>query len=272
MSFNTILTAETNGIITAYCEAGVGEPLLMLNGGAAERCEYRRFVPYIADGIRIISYDQRDFGDTVSGSEPYTLKTLADDAIGLMDALGLARAHLIGFSYGGVVALQAAIHHPERVHSLIVGTAPYRYGDMIAAAETLTGLSPSDLRRRTLELCLSPKGQADARLVAELTEGDSARKRTPDTNSGVRRTGAAAGYDMAGLGRKISAPTLLIYGRGDPKTPPEIGQRLKQEIPNSHLAMIEGGRHSFFREFPVEVAKLTSDWVLSHPIGNDVHP
>jgi 3-oxoadipate enol-lactonase len=165
-----------------------------------------------------------------------------------------------------MVAFQTALQHPDRVQSLTIGATPYRSADL-AVARTLAGLSPEAFAKRMLEMCLTPKGQADPELVAELTTSDSAQRRRPDGAIGARRTAALFQHDMTGRTNEISAPTLLIYGREDPMAPPEIGQRLNKEIRGSRLVIQEDARHSFFREHPSEVAKLVSDWVLSHPIG-----
>jgi 3-oxoadipate enol-lactonase len=269
MGFEAVLTAETNGITAAYSDAGGGEPLLLVNGGAGETCEYQRFLPYIAHGIRTIAYDQRGFGGTVGGDEPYTLKTLADDAVALLDALGVARAHVLGFSYGGMLALQMGLQHPDRIQSLIVGTAPYTHADMVS---NFDGTPPQDYARRLVEMCLTPKGLLNPELVAELSLTDRAHARRRDTVAGARRIAAPAGFDMTGRGKDISAPTLLLYGGDDPMSPPRFGQRLNEEIPNSRLIVFEGARHSFFREFSAEVGQRVSDWILGHPLEAGSHP
>jgi pimeloyl-ACP methyl ester carboxylesterase len=263
VGFETVQTVEANGITTAYSESGAGEPLLILNAGAGETFEYPRFVPHLPDGIRFVSFDQRGFGVTVAADEPYTFETLADDAIALADALGLARAHYIGFAYGGMLALQVAVRHPERVHSLIVGNAAYSHTGL--TSQIRTGLSPEESARRLLDVSLSSKGQADPEVVAELKQ--SAERRRAMGGSAARRIEATAAFDMAGRGKDISAPTLLIYGEDDPLTPPKIGQQLNREIPDSELMIVESGRHSFLREFPAQVGQRVGEWVLSRPVG-----
>src|SRR6201996_6311709 len=89
----------------AFHQTGAGEPLILSHGGESHKGQYAPLAPLLADGIRAISYDQRDVADSFAVAGPYTMADVADDVVRLMDALGLEKAHIAGFSYGGLVSL-----------------------------------------------------------------------------------------------------------------------------------------------------------------------
>lgn len=263
MGFDEPLTIEANGIAVSCSETGDGEPVVMLHGGESDKNQYRVLVDHLGDGIRSISYDQRDCGSTLADDEPYTLRTLADDAVGLMDALGLQRAHVMGFSYGGILALQVGLYHPSRVQSLVVGAAPYSHAAIKSHLGNITEMSPEDHRSHMLNSWLTPQGQANPELVGALEAALSGTSARP----GSRRVAATANYDMSGVASGIDVPTLLIYGDQDPLGRAEYGHRLHEELPNSELVLLEEARHAMVREFPEQIGALVRRWMFDHPVG-----
>jgi 3-oxoadipate enol-lactonase len=252
------------GMSIAYVEHGVGEPLLLLHGGESNKLQYGSLARHLAEGIWAISYDQRDCGDTVCEDAAYSLKTLADDAVWLMDALGLEKAHVMGMSYGGMLALQVGLHHPERVQSLIVGAAPYSHSSLNTEfAQRIIGMSPEERKPHMIAACLSDEGLKNSSLMEAMTQVLTAGSTRP----GSIRMKVAAEHDMTGLAEGISAPTLLIYGADDPLGTVDNGDRLAEEIPNSKLVTMDGARHSFSLEFADDTARLVSDWVLGHRLN-----
>src|SRR5688572_33321537 len=116
---------KVNGVELACVDSGSGEPLVLMHGANADRNQFDVFRPLLGPGIRAIAYDQRDSPDSPSGSTPYTAEDHARDAACLIEALGFESAHVMGTSYGGIVAMTLAIQHPARVKSLVLGaTAP----------------------------------------------------------------------------------------------------------------------------------------------------
>src|SRR5271156_2166916 len=159
------------GMSVAYVDHGVGEPLLMLHGGESNKLQYGSLTGPLADGIRTISYDQRECGDTSCDDATYTLQTLADDAVWLMDALSLDKAHVMGMSYGGMLALQIGLHHPDRVKSLIVGAAPYSHGSLNTEfAQRVLRMMPEERQPHMIDACLSTDGQRNDELMAAMTQ------------------------------------------------------------------------------------------------------
>ena len=264
MEMDRFKRATGPGVSIAYVDKGVGQPLLMLHGGESDKLQYGSLAGSLPDGIRAISYDQRDCGDTTCDDTAYTLKTLADDVVWLMDALGLDKAHVMGMSYGGMLALQVGLYHPERVQTLIVGAAPYSYASLKSEfAQRLLAMSPEERKLHMIDACISAEGQKNDELMAAITQTLS----VSSTRPGSVRMKVAAEHDMAGSAQHISAPTLLIYGADDPLGTVDNGDRLAEEIPNSRLVVMGRARHSFSLEFADDTARLISDWVLDHRLS-----
>ncbi len=262
VGYDLIDYAETPLGRIAFHQTGSGEPLILSHGGESHKGQYAPLAPLLADGIRAVSYDQRDIADSFTVAEPYTMAQVADDVVRLMDALGLEKAHIAGFSYGGLVSLNVAVHHPDRVQTLIAGTSP---DNRRPPSEFLQGLFALDTAERTeamIKAVLSEKGQLDPVMTATARTVISGGYTRP----GSHRLAAMATHNVGDKLAGITAPTLLIYGSDDPIAPPEDGAALAADIPGARLAVVEGARHGIYWEFKEEAARLINDFVAAHPV------
>ena len=110
-------TRDVNGVALAYDDEGQGPPLLLLHAGIADRTMWDDVVPMLKDRFRVIRFDLRGYGETPLPDGPFVY---AADAAELLKALGIERAHLVGVSMGGHVALDLAIARPEMVDRLVL--------------------------------------------------------------------------------------------------------------------------------------------------------
>src|SRR4029434_8975986 len=106
---------RANGIELFYEESGTGEPLLLIAGFACDHTNWRKLVPLLASSYRLITFDNRGVGQSTSPATPYTIDQMAEDTIGLLDAIELNSVHIAGHSMGGQIALALAPARPERV-------------------------------------------------------------------------------------------------------------------------------------------------------------
>lgn len=118
-----MLNAMPDIIMHHYVERGSGFPLLLLHGNG-EQCGYfeHQMEPF-ASHFRVLAIDTRGHGQTARGTAPFTIRQFADDLLAFMDRLGIEKAHLLGFSDGGNIAMVFALRHPERVERLILNGA-----------------------------------------------------------------------------------------------------------------------------------------------------
>ena len=246
----------------AFHQTGSGEPLILHHGGESHKGQYDIFAPHLADGIRAISYDQRDIGDSFKVTEPYELKAFADDCVALMDALGFEKAHIAGISFGGVISLHMAVNHPDRVQTLIVGAAPATMSASAPFLQKLLASSPAERTDLMVDAILSPKALTDRELTATVREHLSMTNSSPDSH----RIKSMRGHNLDEELRAIDIPTLLIYGSDDPIAVPATGQFIADRIPGAELVVLDGARHGLSFEFREQTGRLMSDFVLKHPV------
>jgi len=114
--------AKIGDIHIHYEEYGEGPPVIMILGLGQDTATWEFQVSDFSEHFRLILLDNRDSGKSSSGPEIYTTETMARDILGLMDHLGMARAHILGTSMGGMIAQQVALMAPERVISLVLAS------------------------------------------------------------------------------------------------------------------------------------------------------
>lgn len=152
--------AQVNGIDLYYQIHGDGPPLILLHGGLANSDYWYNQTLVFAEKYKVIAIDSRGHGRSTFTEEPITYALMASDVIALMDTLGIERTDVVGWSDGGIIGLDLAIHHPERLHKLIAYGANYnpsgmrsdlskneKFNNYIAkAAEDYQKVAPDPLR------------------------------------------------------------------------------------------------------------------------------
>lgn len=263
MGYDSHHVASIGATTFAYHDTGSGEPLILHHGGESHKGQYSIFAPLLADGIRAISYDQRDVGDAPTAAGPYGMSELADDCAVLMDALGIEKAHIMGISFGGAIAMHVGLRHPDRVQSLVIGAAPDSFGRPNPFLDRMISLGAEDRSALMLDASLSPEAQQDELLMTTMHGLLRGRVTTP----GSRRSEAIRSHGVSGDElASITAPALLVYGELDPLITTDVGRLVHQHLPNSELVVIPGARHGLSFEFREQLAALVSSWVADHRI------
>lgn len=272
--------AQANGIELEYDVTGPadGEPLLLIMGLGAQMTRWpSAFVDKLAArGLRVIRYDNRDVGlsSKLEGTPdfpalfkalgegkkpdvPYLLDDMARDAVGLLDALEIERAHIVGASLGGMVAQLVAADHPERTLSLtsIMSTSGNR-GLPPASPEAMAVLNDRgpdpltdfegylDHAVKGAVVVGSPSHPPDLAETRLRIRNDFNRSYSP---AGFQRqyAAAAASPDRRPKLAGINAPTVVIHGAADPLVPLAGGRDTADSIPGAELRVIEGMGHDF---------------------------
>lgn len=269
--------AKSNGIELeweAFGDAGA-EPLLLVMGLGAQMILWdERFCELLAGrGFRVVRFDNRDVGGStwldplgvpkpfeaaaaVARGEtpdvPYTLPDMADDAAGLLDALGIEAAHVVGASMGGMIVQALAIRHPERVRSLvsIMSTTghPSLPGATPEAMQVLTTPAPPE---RDANIARAVEAQRVVGSPGFPFEEERIRERAARAfDRGFHPEGMARQF-AAILGsphrrdalREVRVPALVVHGDADPLVRPEAGRDTAEAIPGAELDVIEGMGH-----------------------------
>ena len=233
---------------------GAGPPLLLISGTGGDL----RNAPLAANPLvahfDVIAYDQRGLGRTSKPAGPYSMADYADDAAALLAALGVGRAHVVGISFGGMVAQHLAVRHPDVVDRLVLMcTSPG--GDHPSA--DLLALSEMDPEARAaaylplLDTRAVPGQPLPDDLARVLRVLDGRRQATePDELRGARlQLEARAGHDVVEALAGVGARTLVMGGRTDGIAPLSNLEAIVDRIPDATLAMHDGG-HLFMLQDP----------------------
>jgi 3-oxoadipate enol-lactonase len=220
-----------------------GRVVLMSNSLMADHTMWDVTAPALAGRYRVLRYDTRGHGGSGTTPGPYSIAMLADDALALLDALGIGKAHVVGLSMGGMIAQQLGARFPERVNSL-------------SLCDTASEMPPRTLWEERFATAKSEgiPGLVEGTLKRWFTPGFIARD--PASVDKVRRmilgTGvegyfgcAAAVRDLAQTTMllRIKAPTLILVGRDDPACTVEQSTVLKRMIDGSEMVVIENAAH-----------------------------
>lgn len=246
-------TAHLGSIDVYYERDGRGDPLLFISGtGGDLRVKPNIFDSPFVRKFDLVAYDQRGLGRTSKPDVAYAMADYADDAAALMDAVGWPRAKVVGVSFGGMVAQELALRHPDKVERLVLGcTSPGGAGGAsypFHEIQHLTGearakflIPVSDTRRDEAWAVANPETYAQfvALGAADPYAGE------PGREMGARRQlEARAGHDTWDRLDQIRCPVFIAAGRYDGVALPETQERMAGRIPGAELRFFEGG-HMF---------------------------
>jgi pimeloyl-ACP methyl ester carboxylesterase len=281
---------NSNGIQIAYEAFGDhgNEAIIMIQGTGATLLHYpAELCRLLADsGFQVIRFDNRDIGlssklDSLGEPDwaaifpfyrscdpaplPYTLLDMAEDVTGLMDALNIKKAHIVGASMGGAIAQLIAIHFPERVLSLTSMAAssgnPDRRPGNEDAIQAMSAPAPvttdPDMLSDYLISVYRALGATDSDSVLKARAmGHIKRSWYPDgTTRQVAAVFIGDNCDRREALGKLKIPAVIIHGDQDPIVPLESGIEVADAIPGSHLCIISGMGHDISSEFVDEMVE-----------------
>jgi pimeloyl-ACP methyl ester carboxylesterase len=251
--------ATVGDIEIAYRIQGEGEPLLLIMGlaGTMEIWD-PTLMGQLTQHYRVITFDNRGIGGTTLGTEPFTMPQMADDTAGLLEALGIDHAYVLGWSLGSHVGQELVLKYPQRVDRLILYASLCGGSEAIRNFQTMeefadTSGGPLQRAQRLLNLILPPAWVRDH--VPYLLEAfvhplDRASQATIDKQIQAEREWPGT-CDRLG---QVSRPTLVVTGSDDQATPPANSLMLAERIPNAWLAYFAGGGHGMMYQYPDQFA------------------
>lgn len=275
-----------NGDCTIFYEwfGSPDDPTLLLVNGLGSQCinyEEAWCESFAAEGYRVIRFDNRDvglsthYGDAPVGDDgaAYSLRDMADDAVAVLDAVGVERAHVMGLSMGGMIVQQLAIHHRDRLltmTSVMSRTGEPEYGQSSPEAYALLTAPPATGRDAVLD-----------RAVEALHVWGSPAFRDEERARAQAARAYDRAFDPAGVGRQffavgaagswaaelpaVTTPTLVMHGNADTLIDISGGRRTAELIPGAVFVEIDGMGH----DYPPEVwQRWIDEWttfVATHP-------
>ncbi|GHO58385.1 alpha/beta fold hydrolase [Ktedonobacter robiniae] len=234
--------APINGINLYYELHGTGEPLIMLHGGFGTFDMFAALSPTLAQNHQIIGVDLYGHGRTALTDRPFDFEHLADDIAGLIEHLGLETADLLGYSFGGAVALQAAIRHPEQIDKLVVISTPFkRTGWHPEMQAGMASTSPEFFLGTPMHeayMRVAPKPEDFSRFVATMREGMSQDYDWREQVAALKKNTLIIAGDSDGLPPSHAVEFFNLLGGGLR----DAGWNGENLIP-SQLAILPGATH-----------------------------
>jgi 3-oxoadipate enol-lactonase len=255
--------AKIGGLEFCYERAGAGQPLLYISGTGGDL----RVRPNVLDGplvrhFDVLAYDQRNLGRSAKPDAPCTMADYADDAAAMIAFAGWERANVIGVSFGGMVAQELLIRHPDRVSRAVLAcSSPGGAGGASFPIHELADLAPEERARRQVPIMDSRRDAAwiaahpdeYAALAAAMADpfaGEAGRA------EGARRQLAArALHDTWDRLGNIACPVLIAGGRYDGQAPPARQEAMASRIRDARLRLFEGG-HRFLQQDPAALPAI----------------
>ena len=270
---------KVNDIQMYYEVKGEGFPLVMIQGlGGNLECWNPRLVEGLSKHFKLILFDNRGAGRTELSKREYTMRLFADDTAGLMNALGISKAHILGMSMGGMIAQELAINYPQKVSKLILCSTSSKPSYSKEGSRVLEAMSQSSIEELT-KLILSFPFTLDypqdlLKLYPMIIFGLTSEfvKENPDLAKLLLQQGtehptsqegfrhqydAVLGFDTQARLQQIKVPTLVLQGKKDRLVPPENGSILAKAIPNAKLVSLEKSGHMLAEEMDEAIHTVT---------------
>ncbi len=260
------------GIGDGFGIGGSLPPLLLIMGITAPGAVWNVHLADWQQHFRCIVGDNRGVGKTDIPAGPYSTEQMADDYAGLLEALNIPSAQVIGCSMGSTIAQQLAIRHPEKVHSLVLMcpwarcdyTANLIFNHMMASKARLR---PEEFSRFIHLLIYSKSSLDNAAFTAELEEGLRSDATNPDPQPLHGLEGQAIACMQHNVLEELSGirkPTLVIGGKKDIFTPEWMAREVAAAIPGAELYLYENLGHGFHFENTPDFNQRIRNWCLAH--------
>ncbi|WP_337287361.1 alpha/beta fold hydrolase [Candidatus Methylomirabilis sp.] len=244
-----------------YQEGGHCEPVVWIHGLGIDHRVWTLQMPLFTQHFRCLAFDNRDTGQSDRTPSSYTIKTMADDALRLMDALAIDKAHVVGLSMGGAIAQELAIAHPTRIKRLVL-VSTYTSSDR-RGADVLNSFvlmrarfSREEYARATSPWVFTYQNYRIPGLVELAITRFLEDPYFIPADVYAHQVEAAMSHFAEDRLSRIAAPTLIVAGDEDIMTPMRFARTLHQQIPGARLAVIQGGGHALILTHAEEFNQL----------------
>jgi pimeloyl-ACP methyl ester carboxylesterase len=246
---------ESNGIKMHYEEQGSGEPLLFIMGLAGNRLAWIPVLPFFKDKYRCIYFDNRGTGQSDAPEGPYSMEQMADDAAGLIDALGIGPVNVIGWSMGGVVLQALCRNHPDKVKKAVLLSTLGYYTDIqhqwLDGLIALRKAAAPDLVVGVIGMpwVFTPRVMGDhhkahAYALLGLQNPEPTSERVFNLHGAAIRV-----FDSRPWLHEVQHDALVIVGAEDVLTPVHQSVDIARRMPNATLHVVPRGSHAGAIEF-----------------------
>ncbi len=248
-------TVRVGDIGVGYRVYGNGYPLVMIMGyGSTMQLWEPALIRTLSSCYKVIVFDNRGMGNTESGQKEFTIGQFADDTAGLMEALGISQAHVLGWSMGSLIAQELVLRHPEKVNRLVLYAAHCDAAMFPPAPEILQKMTdnsgtPEEQGMRYISVLFPAQWlRNNGQRIREVFY----RPMGNISGESVGRQGMAIGEWKGSTDRlgAISVPVLLLAGAEDQLVPVCNSQFMSGKIPGAKLTLVENGGHGLMFQYP----------------------
>lgn len=261
---------ETNGIQMYYEERGSGDPVIMIMGITAPGAVWEAHADDWSQHFRCIMPDNRGVGQSDKPEGDYSSEMFADDYAGLMDALGIEQARIVGVSMGSIIAQQLCLRHPEKVKSAVL-MCPWARCDRYAKSvfkhmeDCKARLTPAEFMEWIQLLIFTKPFWDNDDAHQGLLDGRTDFDPNPQPLHGLRgQSAACVNHDVFDQLGNIQSPCLVIGGKDDIFTPRWMAEEVAAGISGSELHLYDGAGHAFHWEVMDDFNPRVREWLQAH--------
>jgi len=278
----TELYADVNSIKLCYEIKGNGEPLVLIHGfGVNKQVWIGQFQP-LSKHFMVTRFDNRGAGKSDRPNQPYTMEMFADDIRGLLDYLKIAKAHVIGWSLGGMIVQTFVLNYPERVNKMVlINTLPswpadksglemYKNSQIEAFNARLENPEKVFFDRASMgysrQFIKMMKEDPKKKIHGLFSVEDLIKESTINPSRPqdiINQVNALGSFDVLNRLHEIENQTLIICAEKDRQTPKAMNEKIHDRIPNSKLVVLEGVGHDSPKESAPEVDKKIIEFLKS---------
>jgi pimeloyl-ACP methyl ester carboxylesterase len=249
---------EANGINIYYETKGSGSPLMLINGWGGNLDSWsQHMVNLLTEKHHVVMMDNRGTGRSDKPDIPFTMDMMAADTRGVLNALGIEKAHIMGFSMGGAITQTFGVNYPEVAKSLVVCGAsaggensvssdPQVQMDLALIANPLPEMTERDVTIKLLYLLYS-KEYVEANLEELIADETYSDYPTPPYAL-MNQSHAIGTMNTFPYLPEMKMPVLVITGEDDALVPAQNSEKIASRIPNSQLVMLKGCGHGFLKQ------------------------
>ena len=242
---------------------GSGEAMVLAHAIGCDHRMWSDLVPELAAEFRVIALDARGHGRSPVVPRPYSLEIMADDACLVLEKLGIAKAHWVGLSMGGMVGQAFALRHPARLMKLVIANSTCSYGPEGRAMWQARAKAVQEGGLASIRAMVETRYFSEAFRASEAGKVAEVMDRFMQTSAEgyLGCCDAIAKLDYADDLIRVKARTLVISGELDAGTPPAMSEAIAAKIPGARMATIAGAAHLSAVEKPGEFARLVGEFL-----------
>ncbi|NLN39316.1 MAG: alpha/beta fold hydrolase [Smithella sp.] len=260
---------KINGIEIYYEQHGQGRPLLLLNGLAFPMDLWFAQIPDLSADFRVIAPDNRGIGRSGKPDEEYSIALMASDAVGLLKALGIEKAHIAGLSMGGFIAQEIALSCPGLVDRLILiatsmgGSRARELGRPFweKVVPAIAGKPAAEVYRTDLSMMSAPGFAEKHKDILEQAVGLRMKNPQP-LRAFMRQYAACEAFDTNSRVQAIAQPVMVIAGKDDPVIPFPLSEDFLKKLPGAKMISYENCGHAVLLEKARELTRDIREFLL----------